>query len=153
MERVAVLFGTESGNAGDVAEELALALEDAGFEAATLDMEEAGAGIFAEELAVVICTSTFGEGELPFGAEELYEAVSGERPELGALRFAVCALGDSAYPDFCEAGRTWSQLLRGLGAVEVVERYEIDEGPSEEDLAGAREWVERAAVELFAAVR
>ena len=58
--------------------------------------------------------------------------------------------------DVAEAARAAEQgALRRveLGAREVVERYEIDEGPSEEDLAGAREWVERAAVELSAAVR
>ena len=153
MERVAVLIGTETGNAEDVARALAVTLEGAGFEAAALDMEDVEPEVFGEEGAIVVCTSTFGDGELPFNSEVLYEALEDERPDLGHLGFAVCALGDSAYPDFCEAGRVWSRMLKELGGREVIERYEIDEGPDEEDTAGACEWVERAAAGLAAALR
>ena len=153
MERIAVLVGTETGNAEDVAEALVVTLEGAGFEAEALDMEDVGPEVFGEEGAIVVCTSTFGDGELPFNSEDLYEALEDEKPALGHLSFAVCALGDSAYPDFCEAGGIWSRMLNELGAREVIGRYEIDEGPDEEDTSGACEWVERAAVEFAAALR
>lgn len=147
MERVRILVGTETGNAEDVASELAVTLEGVGFETETLDMEDAEPEVFLEERAVVVCTSTFGDGELPFNSEALYEALGDERPDLGGLLFAVCALGDSAYPDFCAAGGIWSDLLSELGATEVIERYEVDE-----EVEGACEWVERAGTGFTAAV-
>lgn len=100
-----------------------------------------------------MCTATYGEGELPMNSEDLYEALSEERPDLGGVLFVVCALGDSAYPEFCEAGKMWSRLLADLGAEEVVERHEIDAGPDEGDIKGAREWAERVAEEFAAAVK
>lgn len=151
MERVRILVGTETGNAEDVASELAVTLEGVGFETETLDMEDAEPEVFLEERAVVVCTSTFGDGELPFNSEALYEALGDERPDLGGLLFAVCALGDSAYPDFCAAGGIWSDLLSELGATEVIERYEVDEAEDEE-VEGACEWVERAGTGFTAAV-
>lgn len=48
MERVAVLIGTETGNAEDVARALAVTLEGAGFEAAALDMEDVEPEVFGE---------------------------------------------------------------------------------------------------------
>lgn len=153
MDRAVILVGTETWNAEDVADELAGALEETGFEVETLDMEEADTGAFDGRSVVVVCTSTYGDGELPMNSEDLYEALSEGTPDLGGVLFAVCALGDSAYPEFCEAGKMWSRLLADLGAEEVVGRHEIDAGPDEEDIEGAREWAGRIAEEFAAAVK
>jgi flavodoxin len=64
--------------------------------------------------------------------------------------FAVCGLGDSISPDFCEGGRIWSRLPTKLGATRVVERYEIDGDPDEVDVEGARKWVLKGAEKFTA---
>jgi MioC protein len=145
MEKAVVLFGTETGNAEDLADDLSATLEECGMEAEVLDMEDADPGVLDGSRAVVICTATHGDGDLPDNSVDFYEALVEERPDLSGVVFAVCGLGDSVYPDFCEAGRTWSRTLAEFGAREVVERYEIDAGPEEEDIEGACEWVEQAA--------
>ncbi|MEW6638475.1 MAG: flavodoxin domain-containing protein [Actinomycetota bacterium] len=145
MEETVILVGTETGNAEDVAEELAAALEEAGLGTEVVDMEGAEPELLDGNRAVIVCTATHGDGELPENSMEFYERLKEERPDLSGVLFAVCALGDSVYPDFCEAGKIWSRFLKELGATEVIERYEIDGLPEEEDFEGAREWVREAA--------
>lgn len=153
MERAVILVGTETGTAEDVADDLLEAISDAGMEAEILDMEEARTDAFDGSRAVVVCTSTTGDGELPENAIDIFEVLEDERPDLSGVVFAVCALGDDHYEDFCQAGRDWSALLQELGAREVIERYEIDGFPEDEDTDGAREWVVQAAEKFTGLVR
>ncbi len=150
VEEIAILVGTETGNAEDVADELAAALEEVGVGTEVMDMEDADSSAFDGGRAVIICTATHGDGELPENSIEFYELLEEERPDMSGVRFAVCVLGDSVYPDFCEAGRIWGRFLSGLGATEVIERYEIDGFPEDEDIDRAIEWVERAADRFLA---
>jgi sulfite reductase alpha subunit-like flavoprotein len=145
MGGVVILVGTETGTAEDVADALATALEDAGVEAEVVDMEDADPGLLKSGRAVVVCTATHGDGELPYNSWDFFEALEEEKPNLRGVAFCVCGLGDRAYADFCQAGKTWSRFLAGLGAREVVERHEIDGLVDDEDVEGACEWVVRAA--------
>ncbi len=151
MDEAVILFGTETGNAEELAEDLAATLTEAGITAEAVDMEEADPGLLDGGRAVIVCTATHGLGELPDNSLDFFEAVGEEWPDLEGVVFAVCGLGDSMYPDFCEAGRIWSCFLVDLGATEVVERYEIDGFPEQEDVEGACEWV-LEATEKFAAL-
>ena len=148
MDRAVVLVGTETGNAEDLAAEFAVTLEGAGVESEVVDMEDAEPRLLNGSSAVVVCTASHGLGELPDNSIGFFEALGEEWPDLEGVMFAVCGLGDSVYPDFCEAGRIWSHFLADLGATEVIERYEIDGFPDQEDIEGACEWVEQA-VERF----
>lgn len=145
MDEVVILVGTETGNAEDLAEDLAATLDELGIENEVVDMEEAEPGLLGGSRAVIVCTATHGLGELPDNSLDFYERLEKEQPDLSGVLFCVCGLGDSAYPDFCEGGRIWSRFLTELGAQEVIERYEIDGFPEEEDVVEACEWVEQAA--------
>ncbi len=145
MDRAVVLFGTVTGTAEDLADELVEALEEAGIEAEAVDMMDAGADFFEENRVVVVCVATHGDGELPPDAMDFYEALEKEQPDLGGVVFGVCGLGDDAYPDFCEAGRIMSRFLAELGAEEVIERHEIDGFVDEVVVEEARGWTLRAA--------
>ncbi len=145
MDEVVVFVGTETGSAEDVADHLAATLEELGIEPEVVDMEEAHPSLLDGSRAVIVCTATHGDGELPDNSWDFYEKLELEQPDLTGVFYAVCGLGDSAYPDFCEGGRIWGRLLSGLGATEVIERYEIDGFPEQEDMEGACAWVERTA--------
>lgn len=153
MERAVILVGTETGASEDVADELLGAVEEAGMGAEILDMEVARTDAFDGSRAVIICTSTTGDGELPENSIDLYEALEEGEPDLSGVVFAVCALGDEHYEDFCRAGKTWGEFLRKLGATEVQERYEIDGFPEDKDIDGAREWVAEASEKFTGLVR
>ncbi|WP_119069806.1 flavodoxin domain-containing protein [Rubrobacter indicoceani] len=153
MERAVILVGTETGTAEDVADDLLEAITGAGMEAEILDMEEARSDAFDGSRAVVICTATTGDGELPENSIDLFEVLEDEKPDLSGVVFGVCALGDDHYEDFCQAGKDWSALLQELGAKEIIDRFEIDGFPEDEDIDGAKEWVGQAAGKFTGLVR
>ena len=70
-----------------------------------------------DEDIVLLVTSTQGEGEPPEEALPLYKFVFGKKaPDLGKLTFAVLGLGDSSYPNFCQAGKDFDAKFAELGA-------------------------------------
>lgn len=145
MDRAVVLVGTETGGAEDLAGELAVTLAGAGVDTEVVDMEDADCGLLDGSRAVIVCTATHGDGELPNNSKDFFEALGEEWPDLEGVMFAVCGLGNSIHPDLHEAGRIWSSFLADLGATEVVQRYEIDGFLDQADVEGAREWVLEAA--------
>lgn len=112
-----VLYGTETGNAEMLAEDLAKHLGGA----ALTNMASATLADLAGARIAVIVSSTYGEGELPSGARAFHEAVQAARPDLSHLRFAAFSLGDQAtYPDtFARGGAIWAETLKALGATQL----------------------------------
>lgn len=93
---VTVLFGTESGGAELVADELARALAGpADVEVRDL-ADTAPAWLDASRLHLVVC-STYGDGEVPTSARPLHTALADDRPDLTGLRYAVFGMGDRSY--------------------------------------------------------
>ena len=55
--------------------------------------------------ALLIITSTFGEGHPPTNVIEFFDAVRALPDEaMKCIKFAVMAIGSRVYPDFCQAG-------------------------------------------------
>ena len=122
-----VLYGSQTGNGQAVAEALAARAQAQGF-AAKVD-SLAGykpAGLKRESLLALI-VSTHGEGDPPDDAELFHEyLLSGKAPQLNDLRYAVLALGDSSYVNFCQTGREFDQRLAELGAQRLLPIAECD---------------------------
>jgi sulfite reductase (NADPH) flavoprotein alpha-component len=73
--------------------------------------------LLKEKGPVLICTSTFGNGEPPDCAYGFWETLIHPKfPALPNLHYSVLALGDSAYPKFCLFGKELDDRLRRLGA-------------------------------------
>ncbi len=90
-------------------------------------MEKAAPALLAASPLWIICSSTYGTGEVPDNAKALYAALETERPDLSGGRYGVVALGDSVYPNtFCFGGKRFDELLGQLGAVRIGERLEHD---------------------------
>lgn len=151
ISAVLILVGTQTGNAERLARRIEEAVERAGGRSRLVDMWDAYPEMLASFERAIVCTSTWGDGELPDNAVDLFEGLSEVRPDLSRLRFAVAALGDHEYdPFFCAAGRKFDALLRELGAQCIAPPLEINEGPSEADLQDAETWG-RSVVEAFEA--
>ena len=115
--RVLVLSASQTGNARGVAESLYTKLKNAGVEAALKSASEFKSKTLPDEDIVLLVTSTQGEGEPPEEALPLYKFVFGKKaPDLGKLTFAVLGLGDSSYPNFCQAGKDFDAKFAELGA-------------------------------------
>ena len=85
----------------------------------------AGANGRVENLLLI--ASTWGEGDPPQRAIDFYAALmADDAPRFGKTRFAVLALGDRAYAQFCETGRRIDERLAALGGARIVDRIECD---------------------------
>ncbi|MEM8710920.1 MAG: flavodoxin domain-containing protein, partial [Planctomycetota bacterium] len=127
-QRIAVLFGTETGNSQECADQLAKAIVDAGIQAESIDMAAYDPNHLGRESLVLIITSTFGNGDPPANAEALLRHVSDSTTSLAGVRFGVCALGDTTYPLFAQCGKDFDERLELRGAERVIERVDCDGG-------------------------
>ena len=115
--RVLVLSASQTGNARSVAESLHAKLQAAGVEARLSSAGDFKSKTLPDEDIVLLVTSTQGEGEPPEEALPLYKFIYGKKkPDLSKLTFAVLGLGDSSYPNFCQAGKDFDAKFAELGA-------------------------------------
>ncbi len=149
MTLIHVWYGTESGNAEMVGDEIVDALSGAGIAARLSELPELTASDVAEaELAVVI-TSTYGEGGLPATTEPFYETLLSERPDLSGLRFAAFGLGDSSYDNYNNAIKTVSQLLIELGATQIGSTGKHDATTGLDPVQVAQKWAHNDALPIL----
>jgi len=122
-----VLFGTMTGNAEDLANDLVDKLKEAGQQAEARDVADMPVSeLQGMQLAAVII-STWGEGDPPDSAEEFcFDVYDGKPGGLSGLSFGVCSLGDSSYEDFCGCGRKVEEALVKQGATKIVDRVDLD---------------------------
>ena len=122
-----LIFGTETGNAEELADDAAHSAERLDLNPTVMDMEDiTPEDISGTKRLIVIC-STWGEGEQPVNAQDLYDAVSeSEDGIMEGVNFAVLALGDTAFEFFCESGKEWDSILEEKGGKRTNERLDCD---------------------------
>src|SRR5215468_9742587 len=74
-----ILVGTMTGTAQLVAQELELRLDDGETRAQTVLMDRRDESIFAPGGLFLICTSTYGQGDVPDNAKRLYDSLLARR--------------------------------------------------------------------------
>ena len=124
---VTVLSASQTGHAREVADKLHATLAEQGINAKRISAADYKPKTIADEQVLLLVTSTQGEGEPPEEALSLHRLLFGKKaPPLPALRFAVCGLGDSSYPDFCQAGKDFDTRLAELGGERLAPRADCD---------------------------
>jgi len=58
----------------------------------TRTMDGLDAGVFSGGGLFLICSSTYGQGDVPDNAKNLYESLNTARPDLSTVRYGVIAL-------------------------------------------------------------
>lgn len=144
--KLTILVGTMTGTAQLVAEELELVWDGEGVSVETLLMDGLEASVFAREGVFLICTSTYGQGDVPDNAKKLFDDLQANRPDLSRVRYGVFGLGDRTYAEtFNFGGKKFDALLAELGAERIGERVQHDASsdvlPEERAEAWAAEWI------------
>jgi sulfite reductase (NADPH) flavoprotein alpha-component len=122
-----ILYGTETGNSRELATTLTETAMAQGLEPRLVDMADYKVRSLKDERDLVVITSTHGEGDPPQTTLDFFEFLQGRKaPKLPELRYAVLALGDSTYEQYCAAGRFIDERLAELGAQRLVDRLECD---------------------------
>lgn len=133
---IAVLYGTESGNAELVADDVAAALEgDRTVEIS--DLQEVDVTTLDIDRLYLIVCSTHGEGDLPESALPFAAALDQKRPDLRSLRYAMFGMGDSTYEHYSRGSEHLDARLAALGAIRVgaYGRHDASSRDSASDLA------------------
>lgn len=121
-----LLYGSQTGTAESLAKQAAKEAGKRGFAPAILDMAQTDAAQLAGEKNLLVITSTYGDGEPPDGAKALHTALREGSHALSGLRYSVCALGDTNYTLFCQAGKDFDAYLEKHGATRVAPRADCD---------------------------
>ena len=144
--KIHILVGTMTGTAQLCAQEMELALDDGETQVSTLMMDALDSSIFSREGAFLICTSTYGQGDVPDNARSFYEDLKARRPDLSHVLYGVFGLGDRTYAEtFNFGGKRFDELLAELGAQRIGERHKHDASsgvlPEETALEWCQEWL------------
>ena len=138
---IIIAFGTETGNAEMLAEDAANAASDFDLEGRVCDMEDLTVDDLSSASRVMIVCSTWGEGDQPDNAQDLYDDVCDSADDsMNGVSFAVLALGDTAFDLFCESGKEWDRIFEEKGGTRIHERIDCD--TDYEDFAD--EWINEA---------
>ena len=145
--KIVILVGTMTGTAQLCAQEMELALDDGETSVETLMMDGLDSSVFARQAdAFLVCTSTYGQGDVPDNARALYEDLKARRPGLAHVRYGVFGLGDRTYAEtFNFGGKRFDEVLAELGAERIGERHMHDASsgvlPEETALEWCQDWL------------
>ena len=154
--KITILVGTMTGTAQLCAQEMELALDDGETEVRTLLMDGLDSSVFAGDGVFLVCTSTYGQGDVPDNARALYEDLKAKRPDLSRVRYGVFGLGDRTYAEtFNFGGKRFDELLAELGAQRIGERHMHDASsgilPEETALEWCQDWLTRVRESMTSA--
>lgn len=145
MAAIRILVGSVYGGALMTAKAIKKALEPEGHTVTILEhpvLED----ITGNDDALLVCTSTTGQGEVPPNLLPFYLALREQLPQQPGRPFGVIVLGDSSYGDtFCGAGDSLEEALYETAARKVGNTLRIDAlettEPEMEALPWIRDWI------------
>lgn len=145
--RFVILVGTMTGTSEMVADELSSKLEGLGHSVEVSRMEKVDLNVFQSPAVFIICTSTYGDGDVPDNAHKLYGDLIQRRPDLSSVRYCLFGLGDLQHhgATFARGGKRFDEILQHLNAHRVGEPCFHDSSsktfPEETALKALDQWL------------
>ena len=124
---IQILYGTQTGNAQNLAHVVHQSLIDAGLESDVHGFEAHAPEFVYDIKFLIIVTSTYGDGEAPDNASDWHSFLKfSDHLNLEHLHYAVLSLGDTYYPHFCQCGKDFDEFLKTHGAQKILGRLDCD---------------------------
>ncbi|HEY5894022.1 MAG TPA: flavodoxin domain-containing protein [Chthoniobacterales bacterium] len=124
--KLAILFGTESGNSEKLANLSAKEAKKRGFAPAVKNVADITLADLAKIENLLVIISTWGDGDAPETATTFVKELTTTTLALPKLRYSVCALGDTSYEKFCQTGKDVDARLEAFGATRIFPRQDCD---------------------------
>lgn len=125
FNRIIIAYGSESGNAERLSRNLS---KCPCFQSEKLELVDLNqlqlTTLIASDLLLVI-TSTFGDGEPPSNADNFSVRLENIN-HLPPVQYAVFAIGDVAYTNFCKFGQDVDMQLSAKNAKRIINRVDTD---------------------------
>ena len=133
---ILVAYASQTGFAQQVAERSAENLRSAGAHVSLRNLSEVDQALLATTERALFVVSTTGEGDPPDPALGFVRDVMTSPTSLGQLHYAVLALGDREYEEFCGFGHRLDNWFRQHGAQPLFDITEVDNA----DESALRHW-------------
>lgn len=121
-------FASQSGLAEQLAWRTAGQLQAAGIAVQVQPLARVDAQALRQANRALFVVSTFGDGEAPDSARGFERSLLGRELALADLSYAVLALGDRQYQQFCGFARRLHGWLQQQGANSLFNPVEVDNG-------------------------
>ncbi len=151
--KLTILVGTMTSTADYVAQAIQMDCADLVSDIEIVMMDDLDISVFdadkAKDAIYLICTSTYGQGDVPDNARALYQSMAAAPQFLGHVRYGVIALGDRTHlQTFCFGGKKFDARLADLGAQRIGEVWCHDASsgtmPETEGTEWCRQWLTEA---------
>ncbi len=126
-KELTILYGTHTGNAEGIGKKVLALAENQGLKVNLVSMPDYKSRKLKSEQNLLVIVSTHGDGEPPAAAEDFYNYLYDKKaPRNIPANYAVIALGDSSYFQFCKTGKDIDAQLESLGGSRLHSLVELD---------------------------
>jgi MioC protein len=151
MNMLKIFVATMTGTAEYVAQAIQMDCSDLVSNIEVTMMDGLKSDAFEDrDCLYLICSSTYGAGDVPDNGQQLYASLDDEPRDLSHVKYGVIALGDfGSYPTtFAGGGKRFDERLQGLGAKRIGEVFTHDASggtmAETDGAAWARDWLVQA---------
>ncbi|WP_380779765.1 PepSY domain-containing protein [Sphingomonas sp. R86520] len=134
-----IAYATQTGSAERIARATAAMFTDT--VARVMALGQVDGAVLAQARRALFVVSTYGEGEPPDIAQAFARRALVTPPSVPDLDYAVLALGDREYPDFCAFGHAVDHWLHAGGGRRLFDMIEMDG----DDVDAQRHWQQQVA--------
>ena len=137
---ILILVATMTGTALMVADDIADYCNNNDIETRILEMDNININeLINNKYPVLVCSSTYGQGDVPDNAKKFYNDLKENSPDLSHIKYALFGLGDlDTHRDtFAFGGKKFDKILSSLGAKRInnPHYHDASEGSLPEEVA------------------
>lgn len=142
QQELLIVVASQTGFADLLARQTLDSLQQVGVSAQSISIERLDAARLQQAKTILFIVSTTGEGDAPDSASVFVRKLMSASLPLAQLRYAVLALGDRGYSQYCAFGHRLQHWLQQQQAQALFDLIEVDRG----EQGALRHWQHQLSV-------